>query len=69
MLSVRWMGHGGFVSGRLKVAMVVMLRKNSWVLWNDLFASRSLVKIDDTVRDRSAMWYKCFSPTRNGVHM
>ena len=59
MLSVRWTGQGGLVSGRLKVAMVAILREILWVFRKDLFACGSLGKINDGVRDRSAMCSSC----------
>ena len=55
MLSVRRTGHGGFVSGRLKVAMVAMLFGMFKVLRNDLLGCSTFEKIDDVVRDRRAM--------------
>lgn len=61
MLSVRRTGHGGFVSGTLKVAMVAMLKENLWGLWNDPLAFGRGKRMDVAVRGRSVLRSIMFS--------
>jgi len=61
MLSVRRTGHGGFVSGRLKVDMVAILKENFWGLWNDPLIFGRGNRMDVAVRDRSVLRSIMFS--------